>query len=52
MLGVCFEESTSPRDFKDMCMVACYKGKGDKCECNSYGGICLMCVVGKCMVEY
>ena len=36
VLGVCFEESAAPRVFRDMCMVPCYKGKGDKCECNSY----------------
>ena len=47
VLGVFFEESAAPRDFRDLCMVPCYKGKGDKCECNSYRGICLMSVVGK-----
>ena len=47
VLGACFEESVVPRDFRDMCMVPCYKGKGDKHECNSYRGICLMSVVGK-----
>ena len=47
VLGACFEESVAPRDFRDMCMVPCYKGKGDKYDCNSYRGICLMSVVGK-----
>ena len=47
LLGTCFEESVTPRDFRDMCIVPCYKGKGDKQDCNSYRGICLMSVVGK-----
>ena len=37
----------TPRDFRDMCMMPCNKGKGDKCECNSYRSISLMSVVGK-----
>ena len=47
VLGLCFEESSAPRDFRDMSVVPCYKGKGDKYECNSYRGISLMSVVGK-----
>ena len=47
LLDECFEESVAPRDFRDMCLVPCYKGKGDKHECNNYRGICLMSVVGK-----
>ena len=47
VLGACFEESVAPQDFRDMCMLPCYKGKGDKYECDSYRGICLMSVVGK-----
>ena len=47
LLGACFEESVTPRDFRDMCIVPCYKGKGDKHDCNSYRGMCLMSVVDK-----
>ena len=39
--------SVASRDSRDMCTVPCYKGKGDKYECNSYRSICLMGVVGK-----
>ena len=41
-LGVCFEESVAPRDFRDMCMVPVYKAKKDKYECNSCRGMRLM----------
>ena len=44
-------KSVAPRDFRDVCMMPVYKGKGDKYECNSYRGICLMSVVGKYLVE-
>ena len=47
LLGACFEENAAPRDFRDMCMVPVYKGKGDKYECNNYSSICLMSVAGK-----
>ena len=36
LLDLCFEESVAPRDFRDMCLVPCYKGKGDKYNCNIY----------------
>ena len=30
VLGVCFEESVTPREFRDIFMVPVYKGKGDE----------------------
>ena len=47
VLGLCFDRSRAPRDFRDFCMVPVYKGKGDKYECGNYRGISLMSVVGK-----
>ena len=47
VLGVCFEVFVAPRDFRDMRMVSVYKGKGEKYECNSYRGVCLISAVGK-----
>ena len=46
MLRLCFGKSVAPRDFRDMCMMPVYKGKGDKYECNSYRGIYVMSVIG------
>ena len=42
VLHVCYEKNVAPRDF----WVPLYKGKGDKCECNSYRCTSLMSVVG------
>ena len=34
-------------DWRGVCMLSLYKGKGDKCECSNCRGISLLSVVGK-----
>ncbi len=41
LFSVYFKEGAVPLDWKNVCVVALYKGKEDKYECSSFKGISL-----------
>ena len=47
LLNACFVGGVVPEDWRGACVVALYKGKGDRFECSNYRGISLLSVVGK-----
>ena len=47
LLNGYFESGCVPRDWRSVCIVPLYKGKGDFRECGSYRGIRLLSVLGK-----
>ena len=40
-------ESVAPDDWRPAVIVALYKGEGERTECNNYGGISSLSVIGK-----
>ncbi|KAK4325144.1 hypothetical protein Pmani_004298 [Petrolisthes manimaculis] len=43
----CWEKGTVPQNMRDANIIALYKNKGDRSDCNSYRGISLLSIVGK-----
>ena len=51
MLNVNFDMAEVPIDWRGVCIVLLYKGKGDKYDCSNFRGISLLSVVGKLYVR-
>ena len=47
LINLSFDMGVVPMDWRGVCIVPLYKGKGDKCECSNSTGISLLSVVGK-----
>ena len=47
ILCQCWRESEVPQDMRDANIVTLYKNKDDRGDCNNYGGISLLNIVGK-----
>ena len=47
LLLQCWEEGTVPQDMRDANIIALYKNKGERSDCNNYRGISLLSIVGK-----
>ena len=47
LLCLCWEKGHVPRDMREANIVALYKNKGDRSDCNNYHGLFLLSVVGK-----
>lgn len=47
----CWTQGYLPQCFKDVCIIAIYKRKGDRKECRSYRRISLLSVAGKLLVR-
>ncbi|CAI9735087.1 Hypothetical predicted protein [Octopus vulgaris] len=47
LFSLIWELGSVPQEFKDASIVHLYKNKSNKCECDNYRGISLLCVAGK-----
>ena len=47
LIGRYWQEGRIHQDFKDAKVVALYKNKGDRSDCNNHRGVSLLSVVGK-----
>ena len=47
LLLPCWEEGNVPQDIRHANVVTLYKNKGERSDCNNYGGISLLGIVGK-----
>ena len=47
VLHQCWLEGAAPQDMRDSKIITLYKNKGERSDCNNYGGISLLSIVGK-----
>ena len=47
----CWEDGAVPQDMRDAKIIAIYKNKGKRNDCNNYRGILLLSIVGKTFAQ-